>query len=197
MANLFKSKKQNALSPRAKLDGNYNLARSQILFVIAFSLINAFLSAVNANVYFLFSAFFPYFFVSFGMELCGKYPAEFYEEYYDASKSELDFYGNGVFVFLISLAVLAIIFYFVSWYFSKNHKVGWLIFALIVFLGDTAGLFWLVGISADYIMDYLFHIWVIVYLIIGISSHFKLKKLPPEEAAVPPSSEEESLLGAE
>ena len=31
------------------------------------------------------------------------------------------------------------------------------------------------------IIDYLFHIWVIVGLAIGMSAVYKLKKLPPEE----------------
>ena len=30
-------------------------------------------------------------------------------------------------------------------------------------------------------MDIVFHAWVVISLIIGISSHYKLKKLPPEE----------------
>ena len=34
--------------------------------------------------------------------------------------------------------------------------------------------------SSD-LMDIVFHIWVLVILIQGVSAHYKLKKMPPEE----------------
>ena len=38
-------------------------------------------------------------------------------------------------------------------------------------------------------LDYLFHVWVIVSLISGISAYFKLKKLPEEEPAAEVAAE--------
>lgn len=35
------------------------------------------------------------------------------------------------------------------------------------------------------LVDYLFHIWVIVSLFIGVSAGYKLKKLPSEEEEQP------------
>lgn len=37
------------------------------------------------------------------------------------------------------------------------------------------------GVQTNMIINYLFHIWVIVSLFIGVSAGYKLKKLPPEE----------------
>lgn len=68
-----------------------------------------------------------------------------------------------------------------SYVFSKKLRPGWLIFALVIFILDTLFMFIDAGIQTDMIIDYLFHIWVIVSLAIGMSAGYKLKKLPPEE----------------
>ncbi len=39
--------------------------------------------------------------------------------------------------------------------------------------------------NRDMLVDYLFHIWVIVSLFIGVSAGYKLKKLPSEEEEQP------------
>lgn len=57
--------------------------------------------------------------------------------------------------------------------------MAWLIVALVLFALDTLMML-LGGIGLDSIVDILFHGWVIISLSMGISAHFKLKKLPEE-----------------
>ncbi len=168
-----------ALSQRDVLQNKFNGARANLLLVVLFSVINLVLLVTNSDTYFLFSAFIPYFTGILAMDMCGKYPAE----YYEGNMADYDFFGNGVFAVLLAIAAVGIALYLICWFFSKKPRVGFLIFALVLFAIDTLGMFGLMGFSVDMIIDYVFHIWVIVSLISGISAYFKLKKLPPEEEA--------------
>ena len=115
------------------------------------------------------------------MYLCGKYPAE----YYEGNISDYSFFGNGLFAVLVGIAFLSLALYLLCWFMAKKRKVGWLIVALVFFAIDTIVFFWWYGFATDMILDLLFHIWVAYYLVMGITGHFKLKKLlpqiPPEE----------------
>ncbi len=167
------------LSPRMALEGKYNAARMNLLLVIAFTVINlVLLFAAGGNFYFLFSAFVPYYAGIIGMLYCGKFPAEFYEDYVG-----FEFLDNSFLFVMIILAVAFTLPYLIAWLCSKNHKVGWLIFALVWFGLDTVLMIFLNGIALDSLFDILFHAWVIYYLVMGIVSHNKLKKLPPDEPA--------------
>jgi hypothetical protein len=53
-------------------------------------------------------------------------------------------------------------------------------------------MFFLQGI-AESIIDLVFHIWVIVYLSIGINSHYKLKNLPEEEITQEETTQENAV----
>ena len=77
MANFFRNRN---LSKRQRLEQKYNSARMNLALVVAFTLVNLVLLAVNADTYFLFSAYVPYLITSVGMLICGKYPPEYYEE---------------------------------------------------------------------------------------------------------------------
>ena len=57
--------------------------------------------------------------------------------------------------------------------------IGWFIFTLVIFSIDTLLMIFLQGIG-DSIIDIVFHVWVIVSLVRGISAQAKLKKLPEE-----------------
>ena len=54
--------------------------------------------------------------------------------------------------------------------------------ATLVFVAiDTVVLLLFVGLSLDWIFDYVFHAWIVFCLARGISSHKKLKELPEED----------------
>lgn len=90
---------------------------------------------------------------------------------------------------MIVAAVICVL-YLLCWLFSKKGRVAWLIVALVLFALDTI-LMLLGGVGLDSIIDVIFHGWVIISLSMGVSAHFKLKKLPPEELEAAPSVEAE------
>lgn len=163
------------LSQRQVLENKYASSRHNILLVVVFTAINLILLIANSNTYFLFSASVPYFIADLGMLLGGKYPAELYA----GELAGLEILGTGFFVTTLVIAILIVALYLLSWIFSKK-KSGWMIFALVFFILDTLAMFALVGISADQIIDVIFHAWVIISLFSGISAYNKLKKLPEE-----------------
>ena len=59
-----------------------------------------------------------------------------------------------------------------------------MIAALVFFSVDTLAMFLLNGINFDSVLDIFFHAYVMYYLIMGVSSHFKLKKMPVSEEPV-------------
>lgn len=186
MSQLFKNESANeAVSQRQTLESKYTGARHNILLILAFSVINIILLVTNSNTYFLFSAYVPYVIVDLGMALCGMYPSEYYGE----DLTGMEFLGKEFLTVTIVIAALLLVLYLLSWIFSKKNRVGWLIFALVFFSIDTAMMLLLTGFSMDFIVDSIFHGWVIVSFAGGISAHYKLKKLP-EEPELPEASME-------
>lgn len=151
----------------------FNSARSNLLIVIVFTFVNMILLMTNANRYFLFSASIPYAITDLGMYLCGKYPAE----YYGADYSAMEFWGTGVFVAFLVIAILILGLYLLCWFMSKKQKSAWLIVALVMFALDTLAMFVLYGVSADIVIDIVFHVWAVYYLVIGVMAQSKLKKM--------------------
>lgn len=181
MAGLFATPKTQEITERERLTRKYQNARHNILLVLVFTLINIVLLVSNSNSYFLFSAAIPYYSAVFGMIFTGKYPAE----YYTGELAGVEFLGNGFFVATLVFAAVILVLYLLSWILSKKPRVGWMILALVLFIKDTGVMLLISGISADMIMDIVFHGWVIVSLISGISAYFKLKQLPEEEEPFP------------
>lgn len=163
-------------SERQLLMNKYAGSRSNLILVILFTLINIVLLITNSNSYFLFSAAIPYLFADLGMYLCGRYPADWYDPAY-----EYEFYPNSFFVLMLTIAAVILLVYLACWFFSKKEKYGWLIAALVFFVADTVGMFFVFEITADIALDVVFHAWVIFSLVSGISAALKLKKLPEEE----------------
>lgn len=180
----------NTVSNRDVLETKYKRSRNNLLLVVVFTVINLILLISKSNTYFLFSAYIPYAFVDMGMLLCGIYPAEVYGEEF----LNTEFLDPSVFAIFIGIALVVVLLYLLSWIFSKKHKVGWLIFALVFFVIDTVALLVLWGVQMDNIIDIVFHAWVIISLSMGISANLKLKKLPLEEET---SEYEELEEGAE
>lgn len=164
-------------SPREALNQRYKLARNNLLLIILFTLINCSFALFGGGTYFLFSAFIPYMLVVTGMDLSGKFPEEYYLEVYGDSPENLNLFGNGFLIVMVALAAIGLALYFLAWILSKNHKVGWLIFALVFFSMDTAATFLIAGFDFTMIVDYVFHAWVIFELARGIHVHFKWKEM--------------------
>lgn len=176
MSKIFNNKTNaQPLSEREKLEQKYNRGLANLLLVIIFTVINVVLLVTNADRYFLFSAFVPYLLASFGMLFCGLFPEEYY---YDMPVME--YYDTSFMVAMIAIALVILSLYFLGWFFAKKKKVGWLIFALVLFAVDTITLLLYNGFATDSIIDILFHAWVLFYLISSTTSYFKLKKLPAE-----------------
>ena len=180
-------------SQRQQLERQYASARMNLLWVVLFTAINIVLLVSNSYTYFLFSAFIPYAIVDYGMIVCGKYPADFYGDL-----SQYQFFDTTVLVVLIAVAAVICVLYLLCWIFSKKRRVAWLIVGLVFFALDTVFML-LGGISADRILDIVFHGWVIISLTGGIIAHSKLKKLPAEEPApvAEPVQTEETASGEE
>ncbi len=172
MSKLFK---QGTSTKAVNLESKYNKSIANLLLVVVFTVINIVLLVLNANSYFLFSAFIPYFAVDYGMFFCGMYPEEFY---YDMTDFEL--LDSSFLYFTVAVAVVILLFYLVSWYFAKKKKLWALICALVLFTVDTLAMFAMTGFSTDSIIDIVFHVWVIAYLIIAINTFNKIKKAPEE-----------------
>lgn len=180
--------RQGRLSQHEIYEQKYRRSRGNLLLVVIFTAINLLLLVTNADSYFLFSAFIPYFIATIGMLLCGRFP----EEYYTGELAGMTFLDNSVFIILLVISVVLTLLYLLAWILSSKNRVGWLIFSLVFFGLDTIGMLLISGISLDSVFDLLFHAWAIYDLILGIRAHYKWKKLPPEEEAVIEGGDESS-----
>lgn len=157
------------------LEAKYNSSISNLWLVVIFSIININLLLFNSGSYFLFSAFVPYLAVDYGMFLCGLYPEEYY---YDVP--DIVFLDKSFFYFMLAVAAMILLIYLLCWYFAKKKRKSALVFSLVFFIIDTLAMLLMTGISLETIIDVFFHIWVIAYLIIGLSTLKKIKKAPEE-----------------
>ena len=81
----------------------------------------------------------------------------------------------------VAIAIVIVGLYALMWFLSKKHGYGWLVAALLLFVADTFAMFYFTGFTADMILDFVFHVWVLVSLCSGIIAAINLKKLPEEE----------------
>ena len=162
------------------LANRYNSARYDVLAIAIFTFINLILLAGGGDVYFVFSASIPYGIASLVRYMCGLYPEELYEGGYAA----YEFLEPAVFYVVLAIAAVITLFYVLFFIFSSKNRVGWLIAALSFFSADTLFMLWYYGLTIDMLMDVVFHAIVIVILAMGISAHYKLKKILVEEPMV-------------
>ena len=162
---------------RENLENRFHNARRSLMSVIIFTVINLVLLVTNSNSYFVFSAFVPYFLTGMGMMLCGRFPVEYYGDEFLTT----EFLPPVVLTVMIAISITIIVLYLLAWYFSKNRKIGWLIFAFIIFAIDTIIMFLLSENLMSSILDILFHAWVLFDICMAINAAGKLKKLPDEE----------------
>lgn len=177
MGNMFGNHVGQPLTTqRQTLESKYAKSRHNLLLVVAFTAINILLLVLNSNTYFLFSAYIPYILVDTGRFFTGMYSQEYYAEQY----INTEFLGTWFYIATLIIATAILALYLISWFGSKNGKVGWSVFALVLFSVDTVALLLLGGITVENMIDILFHAWVIFSLISGISAHKKLSSLPCE-----------------
>ena len=146
-------------SPRAIANQKYTTARMNLLLVIAMSVINIILIAAQTDTYFLFSATLPVLITQIGV---------------------IGYVETEVVAVLIVFAVIAVVLtlpYLLCWIFSKKHY-GWMIAALVYFSIDTLLMVFMLLGDLSAILDILFHIWILYYLIIGVKYGHQLKTLP-------------------
>ncbi len=171
----FSTPRAAALSPKANYEMRLRSANIDLLLIVIMSFVNILLTVFNADVYFLFSASFPFAMTLLGMELCGKLPPEYYEGY------AFEPLPDAVLYILTAIAVLTVLLYLVCWILTKKHSGAWMIAALVLFSLDTLFLLFWFGIDLSMGFDYLFHAWAIFDLARGVIAWNKWRRLPPEE----------------
>ena len=149
----------------------YHTARTNILFLVVLTLVNLALQLAGSFTYFLFSASIPYYLVDMGRFLCGKYP----EEVYGGLMTEADFLGGGFLALMIAIALIILAVYALLYFFSKQVRVGLMVTTLVLFALDTLMMLYLYGFAIDMIIDYGFHIYIIVAQVLGIRAAVYLK----------------------
>ncbi len=151
---------KNQLQPATR---KYELARSNLLIAILLTVVNIVFYLLQTDTYFLFSIAYPYYMF------------------------DTEFIIDAV----LPLAVLAL---YVLCYFLSKKRPAFMVIALVMFIIDCLFLvaysFYAVEATngaitlGDFIVDYLTHIWVLVYLIIGACNCKRYReelKNPPAE----------------
>ena len=144
---------------------NFKKSRDNILYMIIFTSINLVLTIANAGVYLLFSATAPLFSLTLGQAL-------------NESLSSNIYVIIGLIIALIMVAI-----YLACWHYA-NRKRGLILVAFIFFIIDTLLLTFLVfveGFDQSYILDIVFHVWILYYLYIGTMAWAKLRKTNNDE----------------
>ncbi len=186
MSKLFcKNTPATSMSKKELYERNYNNSINNILLVVLFSVINIILLITNADTYFLFSAFVPYFLVDLGMFYTGMYPEEYYSDI-----GYFDFLNTSFLITTVVLAAVVVLLYLLCWFLAKKKKIGWAILAAVMACIDTVAMLVLGGIAIESIVDIIFHGWIIFSLVNSVIILNKLKKLPEE--AIEPVTDENS-----
>ncbi len=182
------------LSEREKLEKRYNSARYDVLLMIILTVVNIILVFTESNTYFLFSITAPYLYAADGIIFSGVLSLEFYEA---VGLGGVEFLGVPYLIKGLAIAMVILALYVACYVLSKNNKVGWLIGATVLLTLDMIWFIW-EGLLLDNVLDAIIHIVLLVYLIIGIAAHYKLKRLAPEgdviEGKAVAYEEEESYI---
>jgi len=152
----------------------YSSARSNLMLMMVFTLVNTVLAALKGDIYFLFSCYAAHMSAVLG------------REFYDLT-------GSVPYLLIgLGVALLVLLPYLVCWIQSKKRR-GWLIAALVLFAIDTVMLAVdaLAMAQASFIMDLVFHIWLLVSLFLGVRAG---KAALAEQAA--PALEETTFYDA-
>ncbi len=151
---------------REYLEGKVSNARHSLLAVILFTVINLGLLLADTGSYFVFSASVPYELTFFGAVLT-----------YQETGAILGMYTYTALV--ISAIILAV--YGLCWFFAKKKPL-WYVVAFVMFVLDTV-IMVLINLDyiSEYIIDIVFHAYVLYELYQAIAANKKLKNMPVEE----------------
>jgi len=141
-------------------------ARSMLLIMTAFTIVNIVAYWFELNFMLPFSAFLPFTIFDF---------AYFFS---------IEWADPNLLIYGIIFASLIILFYFLGFILSKKQP-AWLTMMFAMYIVDTLIMVYLFTavfyFNTTMILDILFHIWVLYYLIMGVRAVKKLKQLPEEE----------------
>ena len=157
-----------APSPADIAARKYNGARANLLFATVISFINVVVLALGSGFYMLFSAFLPLALTSSGVAL------------FEAGEAQQSF----VYI-MAGVSILVTLPYLLCWIFSKRHY-AWMIVALVYFAIDCVIM--LVSFDVSLILDVVFHIWVMYYLIVGVKYGVRLDRMKKEAQQQPPQN---------
>ncbi len=161
----------NDKNTREYQENLYQGSRHNLLAVLFFTVINMVMLLTRSGNYFLFSAAIPYYLAFWGYVFDG-YIISTYT------------------VTALVPATIVLVVYLLCWLMSQKRS-GWLIVALVLFAVDTLGMLSMMLLSSSgiavWIMDIVFHAWVLISLSRGLMAASKLKKMPETvEMPIPP-----------
>lgn len=167
----------NDKNTREYQENLYQGSRHNLLVVLIFTVVNLVMLLTGSGNYWLFSASIPYYLTAFGMM-------------FDGYMNTLEPVIGTFTITALVIAVIILAVYLVCWIMSKKRS-GWLIVALVLFAVDTLGMLAMMLISgsgiAEWIMDIVFHAWVLISLSRGLIAASKLKNMPETaEMPIPP-----------
>ncbi len=150
---------------RAYLERKVASARHNLLLLVVFTVINLVLLLTESGSYFLFSASVPYEITFVGAVIN-------YQEFGQIM-------GTYTYTALvIAAAILGL--YVVCWVLAKKKPV-WYIVACVLFVLDTLAMVYInLEYLGDYVIDLVFHVFVLVELFQAVIANKKLKNMPVE-----------------
>jgi hypothetical protein len=143
----------------------FEKARNNLLAVLAFTVVNLILIALDSGLNFLFSATLPQYIFQLGRAL----------------DSEIN--GNIFTKAGLIVAFITIIPYFIFWILAKRAR-GLILAALIFFGIDSLILLFLIlnmEFNASFLLEIVFHGWILYYLINGVMAWYKLRNVNKDE----------------
>jgi hypothetical protein len=83
----------------------------------------------------------------------------------------------------IALASVVLILFLTGYFLSKKRH-GWLTVVTVLYVLDLLFMTYIYFPDYDFsaLLDYVFHFWVLYYLVMGVIAASKLRKLPEEAA---------------
>lgn len=138
-------------------------ARANLLIACVLTAVNIVLIFANADISFMFSMYAPQLLGALGFYVM-----------------DLGYQTQGMIYLIGAVAIVGLAFLF--WALSKKHN-WFIVAALVLFVADTAFMFYNIIDYAAFIFDIIFHAWVLYYLITGTIAYFKMRKLKKEHEA--------------
>jgi len=143
----------------------FEKSRNNLLLVIAFTVINLVLIYFEAEVNFLFSATIPQFVLNVANVVAG-------------STDE-----NIILIIGLVIAFLTVLPYFIFWILARRARVL-ILAALIFFCIDSLLLIYLIlneKFNFSFLMEIVFHVWILYYLFTGVKAWYKLRGVSTDE----------------